>query len=72
MKLVVTVKPNAKHERLVVEEDGSLMAFITEPPVEGKTNKALIQALARHFDVAPSRIRIVRGHKSRKKFIEII
>ena len=44
---------------------------VKEPPVHGLANKAIIRALANHFNVAQSRIRIVSGHTSRQKVVEV-
>lgn len=48
-----------------------LAVYVTAVPENGKANEAMIRLLARHFDVAPSRIRIMRGQTSRLKTIEI-
>lgn len=42
---------------------------ITSPPIEGRANGEVISFLARLFNVAPSRIKIVQGEKSRIKTI---
>jgi uncharacterized protein YggU (UPF0235/DUF167 family) len=44
---------------------------VKEPPVEGRANDAVRRALARHFGVAPSSVRVLRGHKGRRKVAEI-
>ena len=44
---------------------------VKEPPVEGRANQAVIQALADYFDLAPSRLEIVSGRTSRQKLIEV-
>ncbi len=33
---------------------------------------AVCRALAKHFDVAPTRVSVTKGHTSRNKIIEII
>ncbi|MEI8097162.1 MAG: DUF167 domain-containing protein [Candidatus Moraniibacteriota bacterium] len=44
---------------------------LTAPPVDEKANQLLKKLLAKHFDVAPSLIRIVSGETSRQKIIEL-
>ena len=44
---------------------------VRSPPLEGKVNAELIEALAKCFGVPKSRVRIVSGQKSRKKIVEI-
>jgi len=66
----VRVIPRAKKNR--VEKFGSgLKAYLTVPPVEGKANKALLEALAGHLKVKKSQLRIIRGRKSRDKIIGV-
>lgn len=71
MKIIVTVKPNAKEEKTVPQADGSFVVSLKAPSREGKANARLPKVLAAHFDVAPSCVRIVSGASSRKKIVEI-
>lgn len=72
MRYTVTIKPNSKKGPLVEPQaDGSLLVYTREPAVEGRANTALIELLAEHFDVAKTRVAIVRGHTSRHKIVEI-
>jgi len=48
-------------------KDGRLQMRTTAPPTDGKANKAVIRLLARHFDIAPSRIELLRGQAHRNK-----
>ncbi len=66
----VRVVPRAKQTK-VVEEAGRLKVYLTAPPVEGKANEALIEALAEHFGVKKRQVRLVRGEKGRDKIIEV-
>jgi uncharacterized protein (TIGR00251 family) len=70
MRINVRVAPNARQNKVVVEEE-RIKVYLTAPPVEGKANKALIEFLAEHFGVKKKQIRIVRGEKSRDKLVEI-
>lgn len=71
MKVSVFVKPNSKKGDLVEVSSGGLTVFLQAKAVDGAANQALIKALAKHFDVAKSRVMIVAGHKSRHKIAEI-
>ena len=44
---------------------------VKEPPVKGQANTAIIMALAKHFGVRFSEVKIISGHTSRQKIIEI-
>ncbi len=45
---------------------------VTEAPVAGAANKAIIQALAGYFEVAPSCVTLVSGQTSKQKIFEIL
>ena len=47
--------------------DGSLMVCVREPALEGKANKAVIQELAKHFNVPKSNITLKSGTSSKHK-----
>lgn len=71
MKVTIHVKPNARHEKVEVQADGSLKVHVNAPPQEGRANERLVELLAKHFGVAKSHITIVHGTSGRKKVIEI-
>jgi uncharacterized protein len=71
MLLAVKVIPNASKPR-ILEEQGLLKVYVKSPPVDGKANKELVEALAKHFKIKKNRIEIVRGETSRKKSVKII
>ncbi|NQU18271.1 MAG: DUF167 domain-containing protein [Candidatus Saganbacteria bacterium] len=70
MKLNIRVITKAKHQK-IVKEEGRLKVYLTVPPIDGKANKALIKLLAEYFGVKKSRVRIIKGLKSRDKIIEL-
>lgn len=71
LKIIVTVKPQAKKESVVITGNGELVVSVHAPAHAGKANQALIELLAEHFSVPKSAIKIVRGHSSRKKLLAI-
>lgn len=71
MRISVTVKPNAREETIIRQDDGGFVVSVKAPSREGKANGRLLKVLAKHFDVAPSCVRIVLGVSSRKKIVEI-
>ena len=70
MRIEVKVIPKAKRDR-VYEEDGKLKVYVRAPAIDNRANRALIEVLARHFNVKKRSIRIVKGERSREKIIEI-
>ncbi|WP_071190631.1 DUF167 domain-containing protein [Trichormus sp. NMC-1] len=71
MQKKVKVKPNSKQQKILEQEDGSLIVNLKSPPVDGKANEELIKLLAANFDVPKSYIRIKSGLSSRQKLVEI-
>lgn len=67
----VRVVPNAKQTEIAGREGDAWKIRLSAPPVEGRANEALIRFLAENLDVAPSLVRIVRGHSSKVKTVEI-
>ncbi len=71
MKISVKVKPHAKEERVTKVDEKNFIVAIKARPVEGQANVAAIKAIARYFDVPRSRVRIISGHTSHHKLIDI-
>jgi len=69
--LTCRVHPNAPHNRIEKIQDDQLIVRLNSPPVEGKANKALIKLLAKTLHVAPSRLSLIQGDKSRTKVIAV-
>jgi uncharacterized protein len=66
----VRLTPRAAREQIAQDGDGYLVR-VTAPPVDGRANEALRRLVARRAGVAPSRVTLVRGVKSREKVLEI-
>lgn len=71
MKYTVRVKPGSRRGPLVEAGGDALIVHVRERAVDGAANEGLVQALAAHFGTAPSRVRVVRGHTSRIKRVEV-
>ena len=72
MKISVHLKPNSRHrEEVVMNDDGSLMIYTKAPAIEGRANVAAVKLLAKHFGVAPSTVKLVRGAASKHKVFEV-
>lgn len=70
MKVRVEVKPNSKSPG-IESADGCLLVRVKEPPTEGKANAAVLRAVADYYGVAPSDLRMLSGHSSRRKLLEL-
>jgi uncharacterized protein len=71
-RLEVRVKPNAKVAGLEEQPDGTWIARVKAPPVEGKANEALIALVADHFGVRKAQVMIRIGASGRLKQLEIV
>jgi uncharacterized protein (TIGR00251 family) len=67
----VKVKPHAKVSRLVELSDGTFLAEVKAPPVDGKANQELVRLIARHFDCPPSHVSVKLGGSSRRKLVAV-
>ncbi|HTN43741.1 MAG TPA: DUF167 domain-containing protein [Nitrospiria bacterium] len=69
--LKVSVQPRASRQELSGIHDGALRLRLTVPPVEGAANEACRVFLAELFQTPKSRIQIIRGVRSRQKWVQI-
>ncbi|HEU4711710.1 MAG TPA: DUF167 domain-containing protein [Pyrinomonadaceae bacterium] len=67
----VRVKPNSRASTLDEQEDGTWLAQIKSPPVDGKANEELIALIAKHFECRKSDVSIKSGGSGRVKLIRI-
>lgn len=67
----VRVRAGAHREEIAGVLDGVLLVRVTAPAHEGRANRALCRLLAERLRVAPSRIVVARGPRSREKLIEV-
>lgn len=65
--LGIWAKPGAKKERIEVGEEGEIILFIKDKPIEGKANKALIKTISKKMGIGQSDIEIISGLKSKHK-----
>lgn len=71
MRYTVLVKTRVKEPRVTLQDDGTLAVAVAAPPTEGQANEAVIRAVANHFGVAPSTVRLVAGTRGRRKIIDV-
>lgn len=72
MKIFLKVKTRAKKTEVEKIGENHFIVSVTEPPVKGEANKAVIKALADYFDTSPSNIFLVSGIASPQKIFEIL
>jgi len=65
------VKLHARQSLLESMADGSFVAYLRSPPVDGKANAELIGLIADHFGCGKSAVAIKSGASSRNKLVSI-
>ncbi len=72
MKVSVIAHPNSKRPRIEKDLLGTLHIYVNKPPLEGKANQAVLEALAKYFDVKKGNIILLSGAKSKVKLFEVL
>jgi uncharacterized protein len=72
MKISIIAHPNARKPRIEKDLLGTLHVYVNAPPLEGKANQAVIEALSEYFKVKKSSVFLISGQKSKNKVFEIL
>jgi uncharacterized protein (TIGR00251 family) len=67
----VKVQPRAKRREVVTDGGLGLTVKVTAAPDRGRANEEVRELLAEHFGLPVSKVRIVRGEKSRHKLVAL-
>jgi len=70
-RIEVRLRPRGHRDQLMGMEDGVLLARVTAPPLDGRANKALCRMIAKRIGMAPSKVSVVQGRKSRNKVVRV-
>jgi len=70
-EIKVKVFPGAKKEEILDDGEGKLRIFVREPAQHNLANKRVVIVVAEHMGVLPNKVRILLGHRSTNKTIEI-
>ncbi len=70
-RIAVRLQPRASRSGFYGEREGVILARVSEPPLEGRANRALIALIAKRVGAAKSEIGLVSGRSSRNKVFEI-
>ncbi len=71
MYINATITANAKKVSVTFLGGNNYKIRVDAPAVNGKANIRLIEILSEYFDVKSSKISIIKGSKSREKYIYI-
>lgn len=67
----VKVKPGCRTSQLEASDDGTWLARVKAPPVDGKANAELAALVAKHFGVRKAQVTIKSGASGRVKLVQI-
>jgi uncharacterized protein YggU (UPF0235/DUF167 family) len=69
-RIKIRVFPRARQTS--VEQDGEVLrVHVSAAPADGMANEAAIRAVAAHFGIPKSKLKIIRGETSRDKIIDV-
>jgi uncharacterized protein YggU (UPF0235/DUF167 family) len=71
MIINITAHPNSKKPRVEKDLFGGLHVYVSQPPLDGRANLAVVESLAKHFKVSKSKIKLIRGSKSKQKVFDV-
>ena len=71
MRINIKAKPSARESKVEKIDEINYIVSVKKPPIQGQANQAIIKLLAEYFNTSSIRVRIVIGHTSRNKIIEI-
>jgi uncharacterized protein (TIGR00251 family) len=68
----VKVEPRSSQKGIAgIMGENILKVKLTAPPVDGAANEQLIEVIAEEFKVKKSQVKVIRGHSSKVKVVEI-
>jgi uncharacterized protein (TIGR00251 family) len=67
----VKVEPRSSKKGITGILDNTLKVRLTAPPVDNAANEQLIQIISEETGIKKSFIRIIKGHSSKQKIIEL-
>lgn len=71
IKIYITVKTNAKEEKVEQISEKEYKVNVKATPIQGKANIAVVNALAEYFNVTKAEVSITGGYFGKKKIVEI-
>jgi hypothetical protein len=65
------VQPGAGRAAVAGRHGDALHVRVAPPPADGRANAAAVALVAELLDIAPSRVELIRGEKSREKRVRV-
>lgn len=67
----IKVYPDQPKEKIIKNDDDSYDLYIREPAKDGMANRRVLSLMTREIKPRPKRVKIVSGHTSPTKIIEV-
>ena len=71
IRISIHVQPRAARTAIAGMHDGCIKIRLAAPPVDGAANAALLEFVAERLGIAKRNVRLIAGHASRRKVLEI-
>jgi len=71
LRVYLKVQPSSSKRELVFRDDGTVKAYLNSAPENNKANKELVKYLAEILGISKSSVKIIKGHKTKNKVVEI-
>ncbi len=71
MYIRIHVIPSAKRELLTFRGPTEFDISVKEPAERNLANKRVVQIIGAHFKLPSSKVRIITGHRSRTKVLDV-
>ncbi|MBL7084558.1 MAG: DUF167 domain-containing protein [Candidatus Omnitrophica bacterium] len=71
MNISVKVKPQAKEDKVKRIGLDNYVVWVKAKAVEGKANQAVIKVLSEYFDIAKSKLVLIKGKRTRDKIFMV-
>lgn len=72
LNMICNVRVTPKSSRNLVKKEGdNFKVYLTKPAQDGQANEQLIQLLSEFLNVKKYQVKVIKGHKTRDKLVEI-
>jgi len=71
MQVSIKVVAGAKKEGIESLPNSRFKISVKQKPAQGAANKRVVELIAAHFKVPTKKVRIIHGHKTPSKILEV-
>ena len=71
MKISVKVKPQAKQDKVKKIGLDNYVVWVKAKAIEGKANQSVVKILSEYFDIAKSKVVLIKGKRTRDKIFMV-